>query len=112
MPLVIPPVPTPNLPAPQLAPIPVAAPHAPEALPEQAPPPPPLAPQAPAKPTHDVRPTSADGGLPEPDMLSVVGGLIALALAGTGSGAVSFQSASAAQARVDAARAQFFGPRS
>lgn len=59
-----------------------------------------------------MRPTSADGGLPEPDMLSVVGGLIALALAGTGSGAVSFQSASAAQARVDAARAQFFGPRS
>jgi hypothetical protein len=37
-------------------------------------------------------------------LLSVIGGLVAMALLGTGSGAVSFQSASAAQARVDAVR--------
>ncbi|MEU2255847.1 hypothetical protein ABZ540_22015 [Nocardia xishanensis] len=109
-PLVIPPAP--DAPAPRLAPIPVAAPPASWAVPEQLPPPAPVFPQAPANPNHNVRPTSADDGLPAPNVLSVVGGLIALALAGTGSGAVSFQNASAAQARVDAARAQFFGPRS
>ncbi|MBA4857136.1 cell surface protein, partial [Nocardia farcinica] len=76
----------------------------------------PAAPSAPAPqaaaPTHDVRPTSADDGLPAPNALSVIGGLAAMALAAAGAGAVSFQSASAAQARVDAARAEFFGPRS
>ncbi|MGV9819322.1 hypothetical protein [Nocardia xishanensis] len=109
-PLIIPPAP--DVPAPRLAPVPVAAPPAPEAVLEQSPPPAPVLPQAPVNPNHNVRPTSADDGLPAPNVLSVVGGLIALALAGTGSCAVSFQSASAAQARVDAARAQFFGPRS
>jgi hypothetical protein len=88
----------------------VLAPPAPAPAP---PPAPPIAaaPAAPAKPNPDVRPTSANDGLPKPKMLSVVGGLIAMALVGTGSGAVSFQSASAAQARIDAARAEFFGPR-
>ncbi|BDT86693.1 hypothetical protein FMUAM8_24570 [Nocardia cyriacigeorgica] len=57
----------------------------------------------------EVRPTGSDDGLPEPDLLTVFGGLAALVLAGVGSGAVSFQSAAAAQARVDAARAEFFG---
>ncbi|WP_159080116.1 hypothetical protein [Nocardia suismassiliense] len=55
-----------------------------------------------------MRPTSANDGLPKPKLLSVIGGLLALGLAGAGSGAVSFQGASAAQARVDAARAMFF----
>jgi len=58
-----------------------------------------------------VRPTAASSGLPEVKTLAVLGGVIAMALAAAGSGAVSFQSASAAQARVDAARAEFFGPR-
>ncbi|WP_280276998.1 hypothetical protein [Nocardia wallacei] len=64
-----------------------------------------------AQPSHDVRPTSDSGLLPPVKVLSVVGGLAAMALAAAGSGAVSFQSASAAQARIDAARAEFFGPR-
>jgi hypothetical protein len=55
-----------------------------------------------------VRPTAASTGLPRANVLGVIGGVIAMALAAAGSGAVSFQSASAAQARLDAARAQFF----
>ncbi|WP_175647965.1 hypothetical protein [Nocardia donostiensis] len=42
-------------------------------------------------------------------VLSVIGGLVALALAGAASAAVSFQSAAQEQARIDAARAEFFG---
>ncbi|WP_157228645.1 hypothetical protein [Nocardia brevicatena] len=57
----------------------------------------------------DVRNTSSDGLLPEPKLLSVIGGLIALAIAGVGSTVVSYQSAAQAQARIDAARAEFFG---
>ncbi|MGN2641916.1 hypothetical protein ACWEKT_17560 [Nocardia takedensis] len=52
-----------------------------------------------------------DEGLPAPDLLSVIGGLVALAIAGGVSGALSFREAAAARARVDAARAEFFGPR-
>ncbi|MBC7305261.1 MAG: cell surface protein, partial [Nocardia sp.] len=78
-----------------------------------APAPPAAAAPAPAaKPNHEFKPTSDNSGLPEPELLSVIGGLIALTLAATGSGAVSFQGAAAAQARVNAARAEFFGPRS
>jgi hypothetical protein len=40
----------------------------------------------------------------------VIGGLIALVLAGTGAGVITYQGARAAQARVAAARAEFFGP--
>ncbi|MFE3022543.1 hypothetical protein ACFXG3_00340, partial [Nocardia tengchongensis] len=64
-----------------------------------------------AQPDPDVKPTSHNSPLPPWKPLSVIGGLIAMALAGAGSGAVSFQSAGAAQGRVDAARAAFFGPR-
>ncbi|WP_280205696.1 hypothetical protein [Nocardia cyriacigeorgica] len=81
-----------------------AAPAPPAAAPAPAAPPALAAPSDP-----DVRNTSAEDGLPEPKVLTVIGGLIALTLAGAGSGAVSFQSASAAQARIDAARAEFFG---
>ncbi|MET8799099.1 hypothetical protein ABZV91_22150 [Nocardia sp. NPDC004568] len=62
-----------------------------------------------APPNHAVRPTNAEGLLPEPKVLSVIGGLIALAIAGTGSAVMSYHSAAQAQARVDAARAEFFG---
>lgn len=59
----------------------------------------------------EVRSTAVDEGLPAPDLLSVIGGLVALAIAGGVSGALSFREAAAARARVDAARAEFFGPR-
>lgn len=62
-----------------------------------------------APPNHAVRPTNAEGLLPEPKVLSVIGGLIALAIAGGGSAVMSYHSAAQAQARVDAARAEFFG---
>jgi hypothetical protein len=58
-----------------------------------------------------VRPTAASSALPKPAVLTVIGGLVAMALAAAASGVISFQSASAAQARIDAARAEFFGPR-
>ncbi|WP_328713273.1 hypothetical protein [Nocardia salmonicida] len=41
----------------------------------------------------------------------MIGGLLALGIAGGGSAAVSFHGAAQAQARIDAARAEFFGPR-
>ncbi|WP_176572810.1 hypothetical protein [Nocardia jiangxiensis] len=99
------PIPAVALPAaPAAAPAPAApAPAAPPAVPSA------LAAQA--QPNPDVRPTSANSDLPKPAVLTVIGGLIAMTLAAAGSGAVSFQSASAAQARIDAARAEFFGPR-
>lgn len=56
----------------------------------------------------NVMPTSDTGELPNP--LGVLGGLVALALAGTGAGVISYQNAKVAQARVAAARAEFFGP--
>ncbi|RMI28261.1 hypothetical protein EBN03_30920 [Nocardia stercoris] len=62
-------------------------------------------------PNPQIRPTSDSSPLLPADLLTVVGGIAAMALAAAGSGVVSFQSASAAQARVDAARAAFFGPR-
>ncbi len=61
------------------------------------------------RPNPQVRPISSDDDLPAPKMLSVLGGLAALAVAGIGSGVIGFRSAAAAQARVDAARAEFFG---
>ncbi|MEV0767037.1 hypothetical protein [Nocardia salmonicida] len=64
-----------------------------------------------AVPVHEVEPTSDTSNLPEPNLLSVIGGLLALGIAGGGSAAVSFQGAAQAQARIDAARAEFFGPR-
>ncbi|MGO4616808.1 hypothetical protein AB4305_19765 [Nocardia sp. 2YAB30] len=71
-------------------------------------PPPAAAPTPLAEPKHDVRPTSSDDCLPPPELLSVVDGLIMFGLAGAESDAVSFQSASAAQVGIDAARARFF----
>ena len=62
-----------------------------------------------APPNHTVCPTSAEGVLPEPALLSVIGGLVALAIAGGGSAVMSYQSAAQAQARIDAARSEFFG---
>ncbi|MBF6242585.1 hypothetical protein IU471_03200 [Nocardia elegans] len=53
----------------------------------------------------------AIGKPPEVEMPAAAGSVIAMALAAVGSGAMSFRSASAAQARLDAARAEFFGPR-
>ncbi|WP_280486671.1 alcohol dehydrogenase catalytic domain-containing protein [Nocardia cyriacigeorgica] len=117
-PLAIPPVPAPPAIAPPaIAPVlpgvpalPVVAPPAPAApAPPAAAPAPGASPALAAPSDPDVRNTSAEDGLPEPKVLTVIGGLIALTLAGAGSGAVSFQSASAAQARIDAARAEFFG---
>ncbi|MEV0711741.1 hypothetical protein [Nocardia aurea] len=114
VPLAIPPVQIPALPQPVSA-LPVVALPAPAEIPPD-PPQPPAPPASsiriPAGLDPDVRPTSSADGLPTPNILSVVGGLLALGLAGVGSGAVSFQGAAAAQARVDAARAEFFGPRS
>lgn len=69
----------------------------------------PESPASAAEPDHDIRPTSAEDGLPDVKVLSVIGGLVALALAGAASAAVSFQSAAQEQARIDAARAEFFG---
>ncbi len=62
--------------------------------------------------TPDVQPdfTNTNASRPLPNPLGVVGGLIALALAGGGAGLISFQNAGAAQARVATARAEFFGP--
>ncbi|MGW4247566.1 hypothetical protein ACWELQ_34335, partial [Nocardia sp. NPDC004722] len=116
-PAVVPPVPL-EIPQPPAVPalpalVAPAAVPAPEAEPAPPPPPPPAPVPAPvlAQPNPDVKPTSNNTPMPPIKVLSVIGGLIAMALAGTGSGAVSFQSASAAQGRVDAARAAFFGPR-
>ncbi|WP_406269609.1 hypothetical protein OH799_26955 [Nocardia sp. NBC_00881] len=71
-------------------------------------PPPAAVPTPSGEPNHSVRPTAPDDWLPASGALSVIGVLIALGLAGAGSGAVSFQSASTTHAGIDAARAQFF----
>lgn len=89
-----------------MRPVVVVAPPAADELPVPIVPGPAPAPGFRAEPA--VRPTANSGGLPPVRALEVIGGLIAMALAATGSGAVGFQSAAAAQARVDAARAAFF----
>jgi hypothetical protein len=42
--------------------------------------------------------------------IGVIGGLLGLLLAGGAAGVISYQSAAAQQARLAAARAEFFGP--
>ncbi len=68
----------------------------------------PAPPQTRQPATPALLPTSSTDALPATELLPVIGGLIALGLAGAGSGAISFRSAAAEQARIDAARAQFF----
>ena len=62
---------------------------------------------APANP--DFTPTNASKPLPNP--LGVLGGLIALALAGGCAAVISYNNANLGQARIASARAQFFGTR-
>ncbi|MEU4341259.1 hypothetical protein AB0H00_08300 [Nocardia sp. NPDC023852] len=69
-------------------------------------PPPAAVPTPSGEPNHNVRPTSPDDCLPAPGVRSVIGVLIALGLAGAGSGAVSFQRASTTHAGIEAARAR------
>ncbi|WP_280253054.1 hypothetical protein [Nocardia abscessus] len=104
-PVTVPPVPAPA--APWSSPIPIDAPL----IPPFAASAPDLAARAPLREqpvSPAVRTVSGADLLPAPRLLPVIGGLIALALAGVGSGVISFHSAAAAQARIDAARAQFF----
>ncbi|WP_281877113.1 hypothetical protein [Nocardia sputorum] len=68
----------------------------------------PAPPQARQPASPAVHPIGSTDVLPAPEWLSLIGGLIALGLAGAGSGVISFRSAAAAQARIDAARARFF----
>lgn len=105
----------PRVPAGPLPPVDVAAPPAPAAVPIAPTPAPSALSAAPAPAPAQPNPAGdqivAIGRPPEVEIPAVAGSVIATALAAVGSGVMSFRSASAAQARLDAARAEFFGPR-
>jgi len=82
----------------------VVAEQAPEAIPAVTAPP---AVEAENTPPPDFVNTNASK--PLPNALGVLGGLIALALAGGAAGAISYNNANLSQARVASARAEFFG---
>lgn len=68
----------------------------------------PSAPTAP--PSYAARQPGPEEPLSLPEFLSVLGGIVALALAGGASAVLSYRSAAQARARIEAVRAEFFGP--
>lgn len=63
-----------------------------------------------ASPSYVARQPGPAELLSLPELLSVLGGIVALALAGGASAVLSYRSAAQAQARIEAVRAEFFGP--
>ena len=61
-------------------------------------------------PSGDDNDVEAASPMSTTHQIGVVGGLLGLLLAGSAAGVISYQGAAAQQARLAAARAEFFGP--